>query len=95
MAKFRKKPVVIDAIQHEGDFGIIERWLQSLGYPSWQESDADEAAMWPNDDGSIIIPTLEGDHRCDVGDWIIRGVAGELYPCKSDIFAATYDPVED
>jgi len=42
----------------------------------------------------IEIATLEGVMRADVGDWIIRGVAGEFYPCKPDIFAATYEPVE-
>ena len=47
-----------------------------------------------NDTGSpIIIQTLEGDMRADPGDWIITGVKGERYPCKPDIFAATYDPV--
>ena len=85
MVQFKKKPVVIDAIQHEGNFGIVELWLQSLGYAS---------SIYPNGDGSITIPTLEGDHRCDIGDWIIRGVKGELYPCKPDIFVMTYDPVE-
>lgn len=41
----------------------------------------------------LIIPTLEGNHRADNGDWIITGVKGERYPCKPDIFEATYDPV--
>lgn len=40
----------------------------------------------------LVIPTLEGDHHASVGDWIIRGVKGEFYPCKPDIFAATYEP---
>ncbi len=40
------------------------------------------------------IKTLEGDMRADMDDWIIRGVMGELYPCKPDIFAATYEPAE-
>lgn len=43
--------------------------------------------------GSLAIVTLEGIHRCNIGDWIIRGVKGELYPCKPEIFDATYDPV--
>jgi hypothetical protein len=42
----------------------------------------------------LIISTLEGDLRASPGDWIIRGVKGEFYPCKPDIFAATYEPVE-
>lgn len=44
--------------------------------------------------GALRIVTLEGIHRCDFGDWIIRGVKGELYPCKPDIFAATYEAVD-
>jgi len=43
---------------------------------------------------SVLIKTLEGDHTGDLSDWIIRGVKGELYPCKPDIFAATYEAVE-
>lgn len=46
------------------------------------------------EDGSMLIDTLEGVMRADPGDWIIRGVKGELYPCKPDIFAATYDPAD-
>ena len=42
----------------------------------------------------ITIPTLEGNHRADEGDWIITGVKGKVYPCKPDIFEMTYEPVE-
>lgn len=77
--KFRKKPVVIEAEQLTG--GTQAR-----------------VAMWchgiPTPDGKIVIATLEGAMTCDVGDWIIRGVKGEFYPCKPDIFAATYEPVD-
>ena len=81
MPKFRKKPVVIEAVQYHGDttqlpyeFGTdISRSLQG---------------------GSCFIDTREGTHECRPGDWIIRGVKGEHYPCKPDIFAATYEPVE-
>lgn len=85
--KFRKKPVVIDAIR----------------LPTWEPSDAAVAAVhefldgcpdWSSDrDQGIAIRTLEGTMRADPGDWIIRGVKGEYYPCKHDIFVATYDPV--
>lgn len=44
---------------------------------------------------TLLIPTLEGTMRAGVGDWIIRGIKGELYPCKDDIFRATYEPVEE
>lgn len=48
-----------------------------------------------NADGTLNIETLEGVMRCDVGDWLICGVKGELYPCKPDVFAATYEEVRD
>lgn len=50
-------------------------------------------ALW--DEFFLVIPTLEGDHVATLGDYIIRGVHGELYPCKSDIFKETYEPAED
>jgi hypothetical protein len=46
-------------------------------------------------DKEMVIHTLEGDHHASVGDYIITGVHGEQYPCKPDIFAETYEPVED
>lgn len=46
-------------------------------------------------DRVLIIPTLEGNMRADVGDWIITGIRGEQYPCKPDVFARTYEPVRD
>lgn len=80
--KFRKKPVVIEAVQYLGG----------------EESQDDICDFVGSDlvvtDDCLIIPTLEGEHIASPGDWIIRGVAGEHYPCKPDIFAATYDAVE-
>ena len=90
MARYRKKPVVIEAVQYEGDFQVIDKWLNDLGYP-----EDDGPGVWQNDDESIGILTLEGEMRGNVGDWIIRGVKGEFYPCKPDIFEATYELVED
>ena len=75
--RYRKKPVVIDAVQYDGTF--------PLGF-----LDGDERVACV--DGSLAVYTLEGVMRADVGDWIIRGVQGELYPCKPDIFDATYEP---
>ena len=85
MPKFRKKPVVVDAIQWTGDnpFDVM-RWSEALG---------GNRRAWDFRGDTITIPTLEGDMRADVGDWIIRGVKGEYYPCKPDIFAATYEAV--
>ncbi|MEJ8416965.1 hypothetical protein WKE44_25115 [Klebsiella pneumoniae] len=79
MAKFRKKPVVIDAVQYSGSNALeIHRFT-------------DGSARYV--DRRLLIPTLEGDHEATKGDWIIRGVAGEFYPCKPDIFEATYEAV--
>lgn len=86
MGRFRKKPVEIEAVQWGGptDTNRVLNWLAQKG-----------AALtgWTFHDTDITIPTLEGDHRATPGDWIIRGVAGEFYPCKPDIFAASYDEV--
>jgi hypothetical protein len=85
--KFRKNPVVIEARQFTGSkesYADILRW----GIP--------KLGIYPEKDSFfLIIPTLEGDHRADVGDWIIQGVKGEFYPCKPDIFAQTYEPVQE
>ena len=77
--KFRKKPVVIDAVQFTGNFDEIEAFVGG---------DAELR------DGELIVATLEGPLRAAPNDWIIKGVKGEFYPCKPDIFAATYDPAE-
>lgn len=85
--KYRKKPVVIEAVQWNGEnFQQIDEFtggnkVHRVG--SWDKSV----------DNSIVIPTLEGDHRALVGDYIIKGVQGEFYPCKPDIFEQTYEKV--
>lgn len=83
MKRYRKKPLVIEAVQLGGG-------VDSNGFDvaKWCGGD-----LHPN--GAITIPTLEGEHRASVGDYVIRGVAGEFYPCKPDIFAATYEPVTE
>lgn len=78
--KYRKKPVVIEAVHYDGTF------------PTDFLGDTDSVRSAGDGTGSIEIITLEGTMRADVGDWIIRGVQGELYPCKPDIFDATYEP---
>lgn len=85
MGKFRKKPVVIEA---------------------WKFDNGEEFAKAPEEfhmallvrhafhsDETYFIETLEGDHNVSVGDWIIKGVKGEFYPCKPDIFEQTYEEV--
>jgi len=86
MPKFRKKPVVIEA----REMGIDAEPEEMNALKDWCGG---TAAMY---DGkpAIIIPTLEGDQRAEPGDWIIKGVAGEFYPCKPDIFLAIYERAE-
>jgi hypothetical protein len=94
VAKFRKKPVVIEAVQLTG--------LGAVRNTSWLRRALDQAELWPEpgtarfaaDVDALEIATLEGIHRASIGDWIIRGIKGELYPCKPDIFAATYEAVD-
>lgn len=92
MAKFRKKPVVIEAFQWTGDEGQTED-------PEWIINALTDGGAWFNNRGTpqvnIEIATLEGNHIANRGDYIIQGIKGELYPCKPDIFAATYEPVEE
>lgn len=89
--KYRKKPVVIEAIQFfdtdESVFELAE--LMNANYLDLHISYKDK------DDPKIIIETLEGEMKGSVGDYIIKGVNGEFYPCKPDIFEKTYDKVED
>lgn len=81
MARYRKRPVVIDAVQLTNETPDDEI-LAFLGDDPFEILG----------DHELVIHTLEGDMRADAGDWLIRGVKGELYPCKPDIFAATYEP---
>ncbi len=78
--KFRKKPVVIEAMQYIGS-----NWREIL------EFIGEKSGYW--NDGKIVIYTLEGNHNATEGDWIIKGVKGEFYPCKPDIFEETYEAV--
>lgn len=84
--QFRKKPVVIDAVQWDGSASTADLFIGESYGVDWEYS------LVSN--GDILIPTLEGSMLCRVGDWIIRGVKGEYYPCKPDIFEATYEAVE-
>ena len=81
MPKFRKKPVVVEAVLYTGE-------------------NAEEVVAFAGDstidveNGVLRIKTLEGTMDASPGDWVIRGVKGELYPCKPDIFDQTYEPAE-
>lgn len=97
MAKYRKLPVTVEAFKYDGD-------LKDSGgnyyVPDWAVKAFEIGIMYygsihyvspPNE---LFISTLEGEHHVSVGDYIICGVNGELYPCKPDIFEKTYESVE-
>jgi hypothetical protein len=88
MAKFRKKPVVIEAVQwdetKEGYQALLDMGMPAASYSSH---------VTENFVRNLRISTLEGAMNASKDDWIIKGVKGEFYPCKPDIFAATYEPV--
>lgn len=100
MGMFKKKPVVIEARQFEtnneaGDKNMndLVAWMNESGLPDRYPRSVDPNIA-RHDSTDIYIKTLEGEHKATVGDWIIKGVKGEFYPCKPDIFEATYEPVE-
>ena len=78
--KYRKKPVVIEAVQWTG-----ENIKEVLDFMQWRNANHDEV-------NGLSIHTLEGNHCATIGDFIIRGVQGEFYPCKPDIFEQAYEP---
>jgi len=84
--KGRKKPVIVDAFE----------WRYSKGstLPSWFQSAVNAGILRQIPNGRLVIGTLEGEMIAEIGDYIIKGVKGELYPCKPDIFAATYEVIE-
>jgi hypothetical protein len=103
--KVRKKPVEVEAVQltwqtwnevceFVGDKAVREGFVGGLLQPDGSYEWGEPAR--PHDGSKIAakIPTLEGDLIANENDWIIRGVKGELYPCKPDIFEATYEPLE-
>lgn len=86
MSKYRKKPVVIEAILWNGG---RDAWLAI-------EKLAGNRIVTSNlQDQTITIATLEGNMKVSKGDYVIQGVRGEIYPCKPDIFEATYETVEE
>jgi len=93
MAKYRKKPVVVEAFQM-----TKERLKDRSGWPEWLKAAGWRAkpatgAIWFDTTGALLCGTLEGIMQIDWDDWIIEGVRGELYLRKPDIFEATYEKV--
>lgn len=104
MARFRKKPVVVEAMQFDGSNAHeVCEWVTgkkianpfALSKGVWiKQVVIDETVDPIQCIHKLVIPTLEGEHEASPGDWIIRGVKGEHYPCKPDIFAQTYEPAD-
>ena len=87
MPLYRKKPVVVKAVQYDGNFRCLDIFsIQEVG----------KFKIGKEVDGTpyLLIPTLEGEMKCSKWDYVIRGVNGEFYPCKPDIFEKTYEPVD-
>lgn len=86
ISKYRKKPVVIEAVEWNGANNLITE--------TFMKDCKDAYIDYSNKQlGEVVIPTLEGVMRANVGDYIIKGVNGEFYPCKPDIFHKTYEKV--
>lgn len=93
MSKYKKKPVEVEAFQYDGD---LKDSNEKYYIPNWAVTAFENGIMfygeYENSPSELFIKTLEGTHHVSVGDYIIRGVKGELYPCKPDIFEETYEP---
>jgi hypothetical protein len=92
--KYRKLPVVIDAVEWTGEnhremFDFLTDSKDRVIETSGEHFYISHSRVR----GGLIIQTLEGEHIANIGDFIIRGIKGEYYPCKPDIFARTYEPV--
>ena len=91
-ARYRKRPVVIEALQlTDSNAGVVAAWVNAGGLRAIVRG----GPRGGSKGATVTIKTLEGDHLASVGDFVIRGVQGEFYPCKSDIFEATYERVTD
>ena len=86
--KATKKPVTIECFIYDGDLKSSDG---KFYVPEWAQKAYEDGNIFFKDQGEMYIKTLEGDHHASVGDIIIRGVNGELYPCKPDIFEKTYN----
>ena len=93
MMKYRKKPVEVEAIQWTGNTSEVKKfcgrkWSYKVNDSAWQVGKG-----VPHEE--LIIHTLEGDMKASRNDYIIKGINGEIYPCKPDIFEKTYEKVEE
>lgn len=92
MAQYRKKPVVIEAFRLGIDYMPV--WFCDALTHNHVTTHNEDGKYADGPDYALIC-TLEGTMRANFGDWILRGITGEIYPCKHDIFVATYEPVDE
>lgn len=94
--KYTKKPVTIEAIQLQPDYRTIVECVEFVFNIGMDSSMIGEAATVKKvqEEGGFLIPTLEGQMQASFGDYIIKGVKGEFYPCKPEIFELTYNKAE-
>lgn len=85
--RYRKRPLVIEAVQWDGNPDTV--------LPLMQDKNARRGSLYLDSDNRIQIATLEGFLWCPIGHWIVKGIKGELYPVADDVFKATYEPEED
>jgi hypothetical protein len=93
VSHWRRKPIVVEAWQFmpAGEREVMPAWID----PQWFHEDIEAAAKRSVEHRGaphMLIPTPAGTLRADLTDWIIRGVKGDVYPCRADVFAATYEP---
>lgn len=95
MSKFRKKPVVIEAIQLTEEIALacmVDKQPGPFGLTVCGDCHPPTRKVGK---AYVVIRTLEGDMTASLGDWIIKGVKGEFYPCKDQIFKMTYEPADE
>lgn len=90
VAKYRKKPIVVEAFQYDGDLIKSDGWFYA---PPWAEKAYLDGTLFYGSDEpwELYVETLEGVVHVSVGDYLIQGVNGEIYPRKPDIFEKTYE----
>lgn len=90
--KYVKKPIEIEAFRFDGDMKDKDgEWY----VPDWAVKAYENGTLFYKDAGELYVKTLEGDLHVSVGDYVLRGVEGELYPCRADIFQKTYSRVQE
>lgn len=90
--KYRKKPVIVEVYHYRKPLYELDVFNN---LPDWMKQARQNRTLYYDYKAELFIKTLEGDERVSVGDYIIKGVHGELYPCKPDVFEETYEKVDE